>query len=208
MRVLTVLLCSMSLVVLAGSDSAARAAAPKVLCSQSSCQYRMQGGNFYLRLYPFKIACRAAGGVGQMDSSVTGTTTISFSGCREEVTPFTFGCVNAGVPLGTIETNELSTTSYEGGRSRGLQFSGLYLSFVCGGLEQALHIEGFFTGDIGPRSCDETARRFPLRMELIGHGREGSAPNYDVFVDGYGGEEYEFTPRWSLTFKSPARFAC
>jgi hypothetical protein len=207
MRLLIILFCSAALLLL-GSNSPAHGAAPKVLCSEAPCRYRMQGGNFYLRLFPFKIACRAASGVGSMNSSATGMTTISFSGCREQVTPFAFGCVNAGGSLGTIETNELSTISYEEGKSRGLQFGGVFLSFVCGGLERALHIEGFFTGDIDRRSCDETARRFPLRMELIGHGREGSNPNYDVYVDGYGGEEYEFTPPWSLAFEDPARFAC
>jgi hypothetical protein len=207
MRLLIILFCSVALLLL-GSDSPAHGAAPKVLCSEAPCQYRMQGGNFYLRLFPFKIACRAASGVGSMNSTATGMTTISFSGCRERVTPFAFGCVNAGGPLGTIETNELSTTSYEEGSSRGLQFGGLYLSFVCGGLEQALHIEGFFTGDIDPQSCDETARRFPMRVELIGHGREGSDPNYDVYVDGYGGEQYEFTPRWPLAFEHSVKFVC
>jgi hypothetical protein len=70
----------------------------------------------------------------------------------------------------------------------------LLISFVYGGLEQALHIEGFFTEDIDSRACDETDGGSPPDG-MIGHGREGFNPNYDVYVDGYEGERYEFTPR-------------
>lgn len=207
MRVKVLLSCSLAILLLSGFNSAAHGAVPRLQCTKAPCHYRIEGGSFYLRLLQLKIGCQVTRGVGEMSTSV-GTTAIRFSGCREEVTPFTFGCINAGGPLGTIETNALSTTTYEEGRNRGLQFGGLEMSFVCGGLAKALHIEGYLIGEIDPRACDVEERRFPIRMELIGHGREGTGSNYDVFVDGYGNEQYEFSPPWNLEFDGAAGFSC
>jgi hypothetical protein len=208
MRLGVLLLCSVAILALSGISSAAHGAVPTLRCAAAPCQYRIEGGGFYLRLHQLKIGCQATRGVGEMSSSATGTATISFSGCREEMTPFTFGCVNGGGPLGTIETNRLSTSVYEEGGKRELQFGGMRLDFVCGGFGKALHLEGFLAGEIGPRACDVAVHRFPMPTELIAHGREGTGANYDVYVDGYGDEQYEFSPPWRLEFEGSARFDC
>ncbi|HSS43099.1 MAG TPA: hypothetical protein VLK37_11200 [Solirubrobacterales bacterium] len=147
-------------------------------------------------------------GSGKFQSEDSGMMRIAFHGCREEMTPFGFSCFGGKGSGGVLKTNLMGVTTISEARTRSILMSGIQLFFACGGLRR-VHVEGFFTSAIEPRACGTTSRHFTLHTRLIAHGREGEdQPNYDVYIDGFGGEEYDFEKPWRLKFDGDARLRC
>ncbi|HSS41941.1 MAG TPA: hypothetical protein VLK37_05240 [Solirubrobacterales bacterium] len=71
-----------------------------------------------------------------------------------------------------------------------------------------MRIEGFLVGEIDPEQCRATTQRYALHTTLYAHGKEEGTPYYDVYIDGYGGEQYEFESGWQLAFDRAGRLRC
>jgi len=136
---------------------------------------------------------------------------IGFFRCREQTTPFEMSCVEREVSDdGAIKTNDMSALLIEEGGSPNLLLNSTTIAFVCGGGRE-MHIEGYFIGEISQDACNGQAQQVGLHMKLIAHGHEGSlpeAPNYDVYIDGRRGEEWDFAKDWRVKFSRPALMEC
>jgi len=203
-----ILLLSAMMLLLAFGLPAMVSAAPGVQCAEAPCSFAVSGGRaFDLRLRELEIRCHKAAGSGKFRTENLGMTRIGFVGCREQETPFAFSCLGRPGSSNTIGTNALGSSTLEEDGIHGLLLSGARFSFVCGGFRR-VHVEGFFVAKLNPQQCHVTGRRYPVRMELIAHGAEGAGATYDVFIDGYGGEQYEFDTSWQLKFKREATIRC
>lgn len=209
MRARAALLCLALMVILFGTRWVAQASmAPRLSCGDSACPVEMSGGEFQLRLRGIDLRCRSVTGGGRFESDDFGMMRIAFRGCREEMTPFGFSCFGREASGSVLETNPMGVTMISEVGTRGFLMSGTQLFFACGGLRR-VHVEGFFTSEISPRACGSTKRRLTLHTKLIAHGREGEdQPNYDVYIDGFGGEEYDFEGPWQLRFDREVRLRC
>jgi hypothetical protein len=156
------------------------------------------------------MRCESVTGWGHFGSETYGVTRIGFHGCREQVTPFEMSCSEVGSSGGAIKTNAMtSSTVIEGGAPH-LLLNSAESSFICGG-GRVVRIEGFFIGEMVSDVCGGTTRDYGLHMEFIAHGHEGSlvgAANFDVYIDGYGDQDYEFETPWSLKFDRAATLIC
>ncbi|HEX3042778.1 MAG TPA: hypothetical protein VHP56_11885 [Solirubrobacterales bacterium] len=197
------------LISLSGSGGVAQASlSPRLSCGDSACRVAVSGGGFKLRLRGIELRCRSVRGGGRFESEDTGTMRIGFGGCREEMTPFKFSCFGEKPPGAVLDTNPMGVTTLSEGGTPGILMSGTQLFFACGGLSR-VHVEGFFTSAISRGQCGATTRHLTLHTKLIAHGREGeNQPNYDVYIDGFGGEEYDFDRPWRLRFGHEVRLRC
>jgi hypothetical protein len=209
MRAKAALVCVALLVSLSGTGGVARASqAPRVSCGDGACRVDVSGGGFKLRLRGIELRCRLVTGSGRFESEDTGTMRIGFGGCREEMTPFRFSCFGEKPTGEVLETNPMGVITISEVGTRGILMSGTQLFFACGGLRR-VHVEGFFTSEISSRECGSTTRHLALHTKLIAHGREGeNQPNYDVYIDGFGGEEYDFDRPWFLRFGRGVVLSC
>jgi hypothetical protein len=161
-----------------------------------------------MRLRGIELRCRSVTGSGRFESEGSGMIRIGIRGCREEMTPFRFSCLGPKAPGGALETNSMGVTTINEVGTRGILMSGTQLFFACGGLSR-VHVEGFFTSEFSSRECGATTRHLTLHTKLIAHGRESEGqPNYDVYIDGFGGEEYDFEKPWQLRFDRDVRLMC
>jgi len=197
------------LTLLSGTGGVAQARmAPRLSCGDSACRVEVNGGGFHLRLRGIEIRCRSMTGRGRFESEESGAIRIGFRGCREEMTPFRFSCFGEKPSGAVLETNSMGATTLSEAGTQGILMSGTQLFFACGGLSR-VHVEGFFTSEIARRQCGSTTRQLILHTKLIAHGREGeNQSNYDVYIDGFGGEEYDFDRPWRMGFDHEVRLRC
>lgn len=202
-------MCVALLASLSGPGGVAGASmSPRLSCGDSACRVAVSGGEFKLRLRGIELRCRSVTGSGRFESEDSGTMRVGFRGCREEMTPFNFTCFDENPSGAVLETNSMGVTTISEVGTRGILMSGTQLFLACGGLSR-VHIEGFFTSEISPHACGSTTRHLTLHAKLIAHGRESEdQPNYDVYIDGFGGEEYDFDRPWRLRFDHDVRLRC
>lgn len=181
---------------------------PRLACGEGSCHARLTGSAFVLQLQDVEMNCRSAAGWGHLVSEASGTMRIGLYGCRELATPFKMSCV--GTSGGAIKTNGMASALVEEGGIPNVLLSSAETSFNCGG-GRVTQIEGYFIGGFDRNACGDAARGYGLHMSFMGHGHEGTsagAANYDVNIDGRGGEEYDFETGWKLKFSRIVRLRC
>lgn len=211
MRAMGAVICVVLLGALVASGGHAKALLSSgVTCGSGSCRAALSGGAFELQLQEVEMRCRSVIGSGHFDSPNSGLMRVGFLGCREQATPFGMSCVGNDASGDEIETNVMGTTTVNEHGSPGVLLNSAELSFTCGG-GGFVHIEGFFVGEVSHRACGGAARQYGLHMTLIAHGHEGTSPeaaNYDVYIDGRGGVEYDFETPWRLRFDRVAELHC
>jgi hypothetical protein len=185
---------------------------PELICGREPCHVWMQGGPFALHLQDVEMKCKSATGQGLFESRTTGRMRIESHGCREHATPFEMSCIDHDKgSSGAIETNTMGSSMVDEAGSPNILLNSTEINFICGGGEP-VHVEGFFIGAVGPDACKGAARlRYGLHMKLIAHGHEGvssQAPNYDVYIDGRSGEEWDFEKDWAVDFGRPVQIVC
>lgn len=190
-----------------GQETPAANGRPALRCDQMPCRYSVSGGSFLLESAGFSFRCLGVVGAGRFQSSTIGWISLGFSNCHEQSTPFHFSCLGLEQPFTTVRTNEMGTSPLEEEGIQGYLLSGVVVRMRCGASPQ-LTLEGFFDAGISKEECNRDTDRFSVHMKLIGHGRQGSGPNYDLFIDGYEGEDYDFTSPWYFRFAHPVVIDC
>lgn len=180
---------------------------PELQCSTFPCPYTLSGGTLELNFGASRVKCLAVAGNGQYRTPTIGVTALELDECREQVTVFHFRCSSTGQPNRPARTNPLQTQVMTGaGGEPKLQFMNTRLSLVCAGALR-FHVEGYLISHIDQQQCNSRDSKYQVEPVLFAHGRIGSGPLYDVYVDS-DDSTYRVPGPWRMQFSHNVILRC
>lgn len=179
----------------------------EIECDTGRCSYDVNGGTLVLRFGTNRVRCQTVAGHGRLETTTTGSTQLSFFGCREELTPFRFACVSDGQARSPVQMKTMGThLRASSHRTPKMLLLAAHASLWCGD-DLQFNVEGFWVAYISPFHCNISRRRYTLEPALFAHGQRGTGSIWDVYVR-ENRDSYQVPDPWVIDFGGQAVLGC
>jgi hypothetical protein len=171
----------LSALALTALPSVASAGEPTLHCTSLPCTYTVAGGVFeFSTTGGSTIKCTSVTGTGNQTalSGTTGSVTLTFHECREQVTGFGFSCTGKEQPARTIKTNSLVTHNIfiepkvqVPNGTPGVLWTNTNLTYTCAGFQNFTDT-GAVIGHTENPQCNTATKTYKLEFAVVGHGHQ------------------------------------
>jgi hypothetical protein len=171
----------LSALALTALPSVASAGEPTLHCTSLPCTYTVAGGVAELSTVggnTVKCTSVTGNGTSTVLSGTTGTVTLTFHECREQVTGFGFSCTGKEQPTRTIKTNSMVTHNVllaekakVANGTPGVLVTGANVTFTCAGF-QSFTVTGNVLGHFENPQCNTPTKTYNLEFAVTAHGQQ------------------------------------
>ncbi|HEX3042059.1 MAG TPA: hypothetical protein VHP56_08245 [Solirubrobacterales bacterium] len=201
---------NLMLLVIVALTAVAAAALPAGACANeyiadceigAECSAAVSGGSAVLSSTSNEtISCTATSGtVTQTSGSSTGTTKLTFTGCKEKVTGFEFSCYSPGEAKGKLVTNTLIShlvNLEEAATVPGVLLTGVNTTIQCDSGPSKRTVTGNLMGKFEEPSCGSFASSHKIEFTQASEGHQtykqvtGTGTVYDLTENNDAGGAY------------------